>query len=59
LRSGRLLDLAPGHALPVELYWHCWNLHSVVLESLTRALTQAAKLALVQSNKPTLASDAN
>jgi len=42
LRSGRLVDIAPGHALPVALYWHCWNLNSVVLDALTTSLTTAA-----------------
>jgi LysR family transcriptional regulator, chromosome initiation inhibitor len=46
LRSGRLVNLAPGHVLPVDLYWHCWNLDSVVLDALTAALTDAAAVAL-------------
>lgn len=46
LQSGRLVDIAPGHALPVELYWHCWNLDSAVLDALTSALTSAASVAL-------------
>jgi LysR family transcriptional regulator (chromosome initiation inhibitor) len=46
LRSGRLVNLAPGHVLPVDLYWHCWNLDSVVLDGLTAALTEAAAVAL-------------
>jgi LysR family transcriptional regulator (chromosome initiation inhibitor) len=46
LQSGRLLDIAPGHALPVALYWHCWNLDSAVLDALTSALTAAAAVAL-------------
>ena len=46
LQSGRLVDIAPGHVLPVELYWHCWNLDSVVLDALTTALTEAATQAL-------------
>jgi LysR family transcriptional regulator, chromosome initiation inhibitor len=29
------------------LYWHCWNLDSVVLDALTNALTGAASQALV------------
>src|SRR5450759_3716390 len=49
LQSGRLVDIAPGHALPVELYWHCWNLDSAVLDSLTGALTSAAAAALMQA----------
>ena len=46
LRAGRLVDIAPGQALPVELYWHCWNLDSAVLDALSRALTAAATAAL-------------
>jgi LysR family transcriptional regulator (chromosome initiation inhibitor) len=46
LRSGSLVNLAPEHALPVALYWHCWNLNSVVLDALTAALTSAAAEAL-------------
>ncbi|ABM30744.1 LysR family transcriptional regulator ArgP [Paracidovorax citrulli] len=42
LASGALVDLAPGHALPIQLYWHCWNLESEVLDSLTEALTATA-----------------
>jgi LysR family transcriptional regulator, chromosome initiation inhibitor len=46
IRQGRLVDIAPGHALPVDLYWHCWNLDSAVLDALTTALTGAAVKAL-------------
>lgn len=46
LRSGRLVNVAPGRALPVDLYWHCWNLDSAVLDALTAALTDAAAAAL-------------
>src|SRR5450830_2929 len=46
LASGRLVNIAVGHVLPVELYWHCWNLDSVVLDALTSALTAAAAAAL-------------
>lgn len=42
IASGRLVDVAPAHRTSVQLYWHCWNLASEVLDSLTRALTQAA-----------------
>lgn len=42
LASGALVDLAPGHALPIQLYWHCWNLESEVLDALTEALTATA-----------------
>jgi LysR family transcriptional regulator (chromosome initiation inhibitor) len=42
----RLVDVAQGHTVAVQLYWHCWNLESEVLDSLTAALTQAARTAL-------------
>jgi LysR family transcriptional regulator (chromosome initiation inhibitor) len=29
--------------LPIQLYWHCWNLESEVLDHLTAALTGAAR----------------
>jgi LysR family transcriptional regulator (chromosome initiation inhibitor) len=50
LRQGRLVDIAPGHALPVDLYWHCWNLDSAVLDALTQALTSAATLSLTPNS---------
>jgi len=46
LEQGALVNLAPSYALPIQLYWHCWNLESEVLDSLSRALTEAAASAL-------------
>ncbi len=46
LAQGQLVDVAPGKALPIALYWHCWNLQSEVLDTLSAALTQAAAKAL-------------
>ena len=43
LQSGELVNLAPGAALPVNLYWHCWNLESTLLDLLTRAITGGAE----------------
>ncbi len=40
--AGRLVNIAPWHHLHVQLYWHCWNLESDVLDSLTAALVEAA-----------------
>jgi LysR family transcriptional regulator (chromosome initiation inhibitor) len=42
LASGELVNLAPRTTLPVNLYWHCWNLDSVVIDRLTDALSTAA-----------------
>jgi LysR family transcriptional regulator, chromosome initiation inhibitor len=44
--QGELVDVAPQTRVPVQLYWHCWNLESAVLDQLTAALTQAARAAL-------------
>lgn len=46
LASGEFVDLAPGHALPIALYWDCWNLESQVLDTLTQALSAGAAQAL-------------
>ena len=46
LAQGELVNLAPATQVPVQLYWHCWNLESAVLDQLTTALTQAAAGAL-------------
>ncbi len=44
--AGRLLDLLPGKVLPIQLYWHCWNLESDVLDALSAALSAGAARAL-------------
>lgn len=49
LESGDLVDLAPAHSLPVDLYWHCWNLDSQVIDRLTAALVGAAEQALAKN----------
>jgi LysR family transcriptional regulator (chromosome initiation inhibitor) len=46
LASGALVNLAPKVTLPINLYWHCWNLDSVVIDRLTAALSSAADVAL-------------
>ena len=47
LDQGLLVNLQLDCVLPIQLYWHCWNLESEVLDALTSALTLAAKAALV------------
>ena len=42
LDQGLLVNLAPACRLPIQLYWHCWNLESEVLDALTAALTVSA-----------------
>ena len=46
LDQGVLVNLAPGCVLPIQLYWHCWNLESEVLDALSCALTRSAEVAL-------------
>lgn len=46
LAQGDLVNVAPQAKVQVQLYWHCWNLESMVLDQLTAALTQAAHGAL-------------
>jgi LysR family transcriptional regulator (chromosome initiation inhibitor) len=43
MEQGQIVDAAPGHSVPVQLYWHCWNLESDVLDALTTAITRAAR----------------
>ena len=49
IAAGRLVNIAPSKVLPIQLYWHCWNLESDVLDALTRSLLDAATLSLVRS----------
>ncbi len=50
LENSQLVNLAPTKTLPVDLYWHCWNLDSAVLNGLTEAIIRAASHALSQAN---------
>lgn len=47
MEQGRLVNVAPRHRIAVQLYWHCWNLESAVLDRLTAALTGAAREVLL------------
>jgi len=47
IADGSMVDLAPGRSLPIQLYWHCWNLESELLDALSAALTGAAAQSLV------------
>lgn len=49
LKKGEVVDLAPGHRVSVELFWHCWNLRSAILESFTAQLLTGAKDVLIAS----------
>ncbi|NMM08010.1 LysR family transcriptional regulator ArgP [Polaromonas sp.] len=47
LEQGLLVNIAPAITLPIQLYWHCWNLQSEVLDALTAALKRVAAASLV------------
>ena len=49
IEQGRLVNVAPAFVLPIQLYWHCWNLESEVLDALTAALRKAAADTLTDS----------
>jgi LysR family transcriptional regulator (chromosome initiation inhibitor) len=48
LLDGSLVELVPGSALDVPLYWHQARAASSLLEGLTRAIVTAARGALRQ-----------
>ncbi|WP_027368024.1 LysR family transcriptional regulator ArgP [Desulfocurvibacter africanus] len=43
LADGSIVDLAPGHVLRVDLYWHAWNINSELLGKLGRCLAARAR----------------
>ncbi len=45
---GTMVDLAPECHVPAELYWHCWNIKSELLENLTQQLVREAKTLLTR-----------
>ena len=49
LQAGALVDVAPGHALAIDLFWHCWNLESRVLSRVSLALLETARQLLGQA----------
>lgn len=38
VNEGRLVNLFPEQSLSVNLYWHCWNLKSELLETLSQLI---------------------
>ena len=52
MAQGLLVNIAPAHVLPIQLYWHCWNLESAVLDAISAALKQAAATSLTAAANP-------
>jgi LysR family transcriptional regulator (chromosome initiation inhibitor) len=46
LQQAQLVEVGNGCTVHEQLYWHCWNLQSEVLDSLTAAITRAARASL-------------
>ena len=46
IAQGQIVNVAPAYALPIQLYWHCWNLESDVLDALSAALMKSAAASL-------------
>ena len=44
--TGQMVNLSPECHVPADLYWHCWNIKSVLLEKLTLALVRNAEALL-------------
>jgi LysR family transcriptional regulator (chromosome initiation inhibitor) len=48
--TDRIIDMAPGCKVPVYLYWHCWNLESRLLKTLSQVLVSGAARLLDQQS---------
>lgn len=48
LSDGRLVNLAPGRAVPIRLFWHCWGLRTRLLDALTHHVVSHAHQVLAQ-----------
>ena len=46
--TGRIVNLAPDDKVAVKLYWHCWNLESRLLKTLSKTLDDNAGRLLKQ-----------
>ncbi|CAB4051770.1 hypothetical protein LMG9964_05449 [Paraburkholderia phenoliruptrix] len=46
--SGRLVALAPGHDLLIDLYWHHWEQEPEPLAAISALVMAAARRSLVQ-----------
>lgn len=44
--TGQMVDLSPQYHVPADLYWHCWNIKSDLLEKLTLILVRKGETLL-------------
>ncbi len=44
VETGELVDFFPASAIPVKLYWHCWNINSTLLKKLSQHLIHQTEL---------------
>lgn len=53
IAAGKLVNIMPQYTLPIQLFWHCWNLKSGVLDDISAALMAASAQSLITpSAKP-------
>jgi len=43
IKNSDLVNVSPQLGLPMQLFWHCWNLKSAVLDSISGAFTAKAE----------------
>ena len=49
LETGQLQELIPGAVLPIDLYWHCWNLDAQPLREFSDQLLAGARKQLLNN----------
>lgn len=48
LEKGSIINMSPKCHVSVDLYWHCWNLETRLLNKLTKTIVEKAKVLLHQ-----------
>jgi LysR family transcriptional regulator, chromosome initiation inhibitor len=51
LEKHLLIDVVPNYAMPVPMYWHCWNFESEVLDNFSYAIRTTAAQWLLPASK--------
>ncbi|MFT3955746.1 MAG: HTH-type transcriptional regulator ArgP [Piscinibacter sp.] len=51
VQEGVLIDLAPGQAMPVTLYWHHWEMEPLLAQDITSLVVGRASQSLIQPRR--------
>ncbi len=43
IEAGDIVDVTPHEKVSVQLYWHCWNLQSKLLQDFSKELLRGFK----------------